>query len=137
MAYWDAIGAIGEVLGALGVMATLVYLSIQTKQTGRMVRAQTTHQMSESIREVMLAFTDREFSEAIMGIDDNPQPHEELMTVGWVFAATRAVETQYYLHKEGIFDAEIWAAWCKQIPYIYRALRPPPFVHQSFAHCAR
>jgi len=29
---WEAIGAIGEVLGALGVIVTLVYLAFQIRQ---------------------------------------------------------------------------------------------------------
>jgi hypothetical protein len=29
---WDAIGAIGEVVGALGVVVTLAYLAIQIRQ---------------------------------------------------------------------------------------------------------
>lgn len=30
---WDALGSLGEVIGALAVVATLIYLAIQTKQT--------------------------------------------------------------------------------------------------------
>ena len=29
---WEAIGAVGEVLGAIGVIATLVYLAVQIRQ---------------------------------------------------------------------------------------------------------
>src|SRR4051794_36201451 len=29
--YWDAIGAVGQILGSVAVLATLVYLSIQTR----------------------------------------------------------------------------------------------------------
>jgi hypothetical protein len=38
---WDAIGAIGEVLGAVGVIITLVYLSVQLRQNTRAMRGQT------------------------------------------------------------------------------------------------
>jgi hypothetical protein len=36
---WDAIGAIGEVLGALGVIATLIYLTTQIRQNTNAMRA--------------------------------------------------------------------------------------------------
>jgi hypothetical protein len=36
---WEAIGAIGEVLGALGVIATLGYLAVQVRQNTRTSRA--------------------------------------------------------------------------------------------------
>ena len=35
---WDAVGAIGEVVGALAVVLTLIYLSIQTRQNTKAVR---------------------------------------------------------------------------------------------------
>ena len=36
---WEAAGAIGEIVGALGVILTLVYLSTQIRQTNRLVSA--------------------------------------------------------------------------------------------------
>lgn len=35
---WDALGAIGEMLGAIGVIATLLYLSVQIRQNTRAIR---------------------------------------------------------------------------------------------------
>lgn len=35
---WNAVGAIGEVVGAVAVVATLIYLSVQTSQNTRAVR---------------------------------------------------------------------------------------------------
>lgn len=34
---WDAIGAVGEVIGAIAVVATLIYLSLQTRQNTKAV----------------------------------------------------------------------------------------------------
>ena len=36
---WDAIGAIAELLGAIGVIASLVYLATQIRQNTATVRA--------------------------------------------------------------------------------------------------
>jgi hypothetical protein len=41
MINWDAIGAIGEIVGALGVMVTVGYLAIQVRQNTFASRAQT------------------------------------------------------------------------------------------------
>ena len=35
---WDAIGAIGEILGAIAVVATLIYLTMQLKQNSLQIR---------------------------------------------------------------------------------------------------
>ena len=36
---WDAIGAVGEILGALAVFCTLIYLAVQIRQNTNAVRA--------------------------------------------------------------------------------------------------
>ena len=38
---WDAIGAVGEVVGAGGVIFTLLYLAIQIRQSNRLAKFQT------------------------------------------------------------------------------------------------
>jgi len=47
---WDAIGAIGEVVGAIAVVTTLIYLSTQVRQSNRMSQA-------ESLRSIANSFT--------------------------------------------------------------------------------
>ncbi len=47
---WEAIGAIGEVLGAIGVIATLGYLAAQIRQNTRSVRAST---YQEAVRDMV------------------------------------------------------------------------------------
>jgi hypothetical protein len=46
---WNAIGAVGEVLGAIAVLLTLVYLAAQIRQANKMAQF-------ESTREVMAQF---------------------------------------------------------------------------------
>ena len=40
---WAAIGAVGEILGAIAVLATLVYLAAQIRQNSQFVKAATYH----------------------------------------------------------------------------------------------
>ena len=49
---WEAIGAIGEVVGAIGVIATLGYLAAQIRQNTRSVRAST---YQEAVRDMVAA----------------------------------------------------------------------------------
>ena len=49
---WDAAGAIGEIIGALAVVASLLYLSIQIRRADQTQRA-------ESVRAVLDGFRDR------------------------------------------------------------------------------
>ena len=55
---WEAIGAVGEVLGAFGVILTLGYLAAQIRQNTGMMRAQTRAEISRdsinTIRETLV-----------------------------------------------------------------------------------
>jgi len=44
---WDAVGAIGEVVGAIAVVITLLYLAVQTRQNTRAVQHATTRGVME------------------------------------------------------------------------------------------
>ena len=44
---WDAIGAVGEVLGAVAVIATLLYLARQIGQTNRIAKASGSRELQQ------------------------------------------------------------------------------------------
>jgi hypothetical protein len=47
---WEAIGAIGEIIGAAAVVATLGYLAIQTRQSNKLARSNTVLQLQAENR---------------------------------------------------------------------------------------
>jgi len=49
---WDAIGAVSELIGAVGVVITLIYLAVQIRQNTRAVRLDTSHNIMEEIRDM-------------------------------------------------------------------------------------
>jgi len=53
---WDAIGAIGELVGAVAVLATLIYLSIQTRLTRKATQAAAEFSLNQASSESMSSF---------------------------------------------------------------------------------
>jgi hypothetical protein len=49
---WDGIGAVGELVGALGVIVSLVYLAAQIRQNSQVVRTATRQAVSTSQMEI-------------------------------------------------------------------------------------
>jgi len=45
---WEAIGAVGEIIGAIAVVATLLYLAAQTRQNNVLLREQARYQMLQN-----------------------------------------------------------------------------------------
>ena len=55
---WEALGAIGELLGAAGVIATLGYLAFQIRQNNRHLAQEAERTRSQSTREGFFALAD-------------------------------------------------------------------------------
>ena len=51
---WEALGSIGEVVGAAGVIATLAYLAYQVRENTRALSAQSRHALSEFVLQISM-----------------------------------------------------------------------------------
>jgi len=51
---WEAIGAIGEIIGAAAVLGSLIYLAVQIRQNTRSVEANTMQDLSEGYKGIYL-----------------------------------------------------------------------------------
>ncbi|MEZ5570378.1 MAG: hypothetical protein R3E64_00015 [Halioglobus sp.] len=63
---WDAIGAIGEIIGAVAVLVTLIYLALQVRQTRKMLLAESIRATRAERREFFTAFRDSPFIHEIL-----------------------------------------------------------------------
>ena len=55
---WDAVGAIGQVGGAIGVVVSLGYLAVQIRRNSQATRASTVHGINTSITDAWRPFSD-------------------------------------------------------------------------------
>ena len=112
---WDAIGAIGEVVGAAGVIATLAYLAAQIRDNNKMMRATTKQDMAAQTQNMtMFAFDHPDiFSKVIAGTEltDDEQTQFSLFARG-VF---RVWESYCYSRETGLFDDVEWQAFTNTI----------------------
>jgi hypothetical protein len=116
---WEAFGAIGEVLGALGVIATLGYLAVQVRQN-------TTSTRTSSYQAAVGAISD--WSKAI-GLDPDASrilgsgtadyaslPDEDRLRFDLIYHSLfRNFENVFYQHMQGAIDEALWVAWSWRI----------------------
>lgn len=69
---WEAIGAVGEIVGALAVVATLIYVAIQIRQNTRHVQAQMGHDGWISSADYELAQMDHAAAETLAKAEFEP-----------------------------------------------------------------
>jgi hypothetical protein len=51
---WDAAGAIGEIVGAVGVMGTLIYLALQIRLNNRTLRSTKYQELISEFRNMIM-----------------------------------------------------------------------------------
>ena len=108
------LGALGEFLGSIGVIVTLIYLAIQIRQSSAATRAQAVQSTSDAMIQISLAQTSDDpwadlFGKA--GIDYYALSAHERNRVGWFwFALMRGEETLFHLYVDGNAPETTWEA---------------------------
>jgi hypothetical protein len=111
---WEAIGAMGEIIGALVVFLTLVYLALQIRQNTHATRAASHHAITDALNQLNLTLA---ADEKIAGIwiggmndrssltDVQRERYDALLR-----AYMHACDTMYYQAQVGAGDNGLWKA---------------------------
>ncbi len=107
---WDAIGAVGELVGAAAVIASLVYLAVQIRQNTRSVRRASARHSGEKNATALRAFADYSdlFSGEFMGLDQfanlDPSRRQRFDMIFGMWM--QAIEQTFADVRVGILEAE-------------------------------
>jgi hypothetical protein len=111
---WDAIGAIGEILGAAAVVASLAYLAVQIRQNTRSVRSSSFHAVADSFNQLNSALaSDRELARIFRrGSEDLTQldVDEHTQFTYFALACFRVMESLFYQSAQGTAERSLLAA---------------------------
>ena len=119
---WEAIGAIGELLGALGVVITLVYLAVQIRQNtqsmeeGRRLALAQTYQMradalqnmvvhasSSDLGGIVVKLTSLGYPERVSALDELSTDERGRFRL-WQIAQQTHWDNMYYQYQQGYLD---------------------------------
>ena len=111
---WEAIGAVGEVLGGLGVIATLGYLAVQIRQNTRSIRDSAFQAMASSVGELTRLLGTHPQSSALLrrGV----QSPDELSEDEWfqfsmlTHSIINDFQNYHWMHERGLIDDSLWTA---------------------------
>ena len=109
---WDAIGAVGEIFGAIAVFFSLIYLAVQTRNNTRALRSSAFHQVRESFSQVSLAMSeDPDLAILVNSALKNDQSLTENDIIRYHSLLTTLVrrgESAYFQSTEGTLQMETW-----------------------------
>ena len=119
---WDAIGAISEALGALGVILTLIYLVRQIKQNTAATRSSAAASYSQSSMSIAnLLSRDVETNSLFYGYLDGSRElsMEEIRRAQAIVSVyLHAMEEAFDLYREGTLTEEKWESRYRQVGWL-------------------
>ncbi len=109
---WDALGAIGEIVGAAAVFATLVYLAVQIRQNTAALKASSHHAITDSFNAINVKIIEDPGTARLWRIghtdlsrlDEDEQTQYAFLMIAYM----RIFETLYYQREVGTMEEQLF-----------------------------
>ena len=108
---WEAIGAVGEIVGAGAVVVSLLYLAVQVRTQNRESRIAAAHEILEAFRNVSIPFQDESNATVMLNAMKDFNSLEEVDRVRAIAMVTpmfRVWEEAFYQHQRGRLENAMW-----------------------------
>lgn len=124
---WEAAGAIGEILGAAAVVATLFYLARQVAHANSVARSAARQAISQMNVDSWAASIDPQVlsrAASKVGAGEELTREEAGNYERWILMRMRFVENAHYQYEEGLLDAGEWNGYATLIRFLVGAGSP-------------
>jgi hypothetical protein len=114
---WEAIGAIGEIIGAGAVVVSLLYLASQVRTQNKEARLAAMHQITVGYRDSLATFTDEGLTNLVMKANDDFESLTDGEAMRLISATQRILrvgEEAYIQYEEGRLEQRMWEPIAKQ-----------------------
>jgi len=109
---WDALGAVAELLGAIGVVASLFYLASQIRRNSTALEAATNQAISDATQQRLLVPAQN--SDLAVALDkarndiDGLTSAERVQLTFLTRATFRGVQNAFFQHRQELMSEEAW-----------------------------
>lgn len=108
----ETLGSIGDLIGGIGVVASLIYLGVQIRQNTKALRSSSYHQAAEQTWNFFLAVAQSDsLAELMAKRNVDPAgltPAEQIRSTSADQALIYGFENMLRLHEEGLVDPDVW-----------------------------
>lgn len=115
----EDLGNLGEFVGAVGVVVSLIYLGLQLRHNTSSVRAASFNEMVQnSIRLLEHGFADSEFAAFLARAESDPEALDDVSRVRWesyMTAVFRHFGNLVYQHRVGALDEQMWQSYRRDL----------------------
>jgi len=107
-------GALGELIGGVAIIVSLIYVGLQIRQSAHATRAATSQAFTDQYVNVVLPLFDPGLSgiyyRGLRGLH-NLQEGEKITYIAWIAAILRLFESFYFQERDGFFDPRLFDGW--------------------------
>ena len=124
---WEAIGAVGEILGAGGVLVTLVYLASQLHQAASNSWSQRLYTRAAYSQQTMILQKSPEVVAAVEKCYFSSEPltlNDSIILETYIVSAMIDFHTEFLHFEKGLISKETWERKKSTIPYWFGADYP-------------
>jgi hypothetical protein len=110
---WEAIGALGEVLGALAVLVTLAYLAVQVRQNTAQQKREELISIQHGQNALLAQLQDPRVMGSYVRTADNRSPtiEDRATAFCWVLQYLNHFQVVHDLHRNGALNEEQYQLW--------------------------
>jgi len=111
-------GAVGELIGGVAIIISLIYVAVQIKQNTKATTIATSHAFIDMHAGLVSHISDKEnfrdiYWRGLQGMS-NLKGSEPAAFLAWMIQTFRAWEAFWFHWQEGIFDDRLWNGWRTQ-----------------------
>ena len=108
---WEAISAVSEIVGAIAVVISLIYVATQIRQNTKMMRSGAKQSLTETTQNLIYKAIDNSEEWVKLTTGDEPATPEEDTRMSLLVRATlRGFESQCYQYEAGLLEENEWYA---------------------------
>ena len=114
---WGAIGAIGEIVGALAVVVSLLYLATQIRIQNRESQIASTHEILGAFRDIAGTYEDSEKAELLLRASADFESLSDVERIQFIAMAQKILrvwEEAFHQHRTKRLETHVWNAICIQ-----------------------
>lgn len=109
---WEAIGAVGEILGAIAVFCSLIYLALQVRQNSRNVLSQNINSQAEQLQKFAEIQATPEVLSSLKTVYIDGETMPEFLTAtmieAYILSGLSLAQAQYRHRRAGLITDSEW-----------------------------
>ena len=115
---WQAIGTIAEIVGAVAVVISLIYVAVQIRQNTRQVHVAAHDGTTRDFRELIRSITTAGLTEVMVRGNEDPDSLDDRQKLDYAFIVYdmfKAFENVHYHYLHGTMGEDAWRGWARFI----------------------